>query len=136
MADRGNEHVNYLYRPLDPAILRLMRGVVDAAHRAGLTVGICGETAGDPLLTQVLLGLDIDEISMNPVAIPGVKSVLRGSSAADARQRSARRTPSFDSGVSAPTKMKPVIAIAATAAAAKFPATPRACSCRTPMAHG
>jgi phosphotransferase system enzyme I (PtsI) len=83
--DRGNEHVSYLYRPLHPAILRLIKSVVDGGHAAGIKVGICGEMAGEPLLALVLLGLGLDELSMNPTAIPIVKSVLRSSTAADAR---------------------------------------------------
>jgi phosphotransferase system enzyme I (PtsI) len=83
--DRGNEHVSYLYRPLHPAILRLIRGVVRAAHEAGISVAMCGEMAGEPLLALVLLGFGLDELSMNPTAIPIVKSVLRSSTASEAR---------------------------------------------------
>jgi phosphotransferase system enzyme I (PtsI) len=76
--DRVNEHVSYLYHPLHPAILRMVRYVVDAGHAAGVRVGMCGEMAGEPMFALVLLGLGLDELSMNSTAIPVVKSVLRG----------------------------------------------------------
>jgi phosphoenolpyruvate-protein phosphotransferase (PTS system enzyme I) len=75
--DRINEHVSYLYEPLHPAILRIIRGVVQSAHQAGIGVAICGEMAADPAYVLVLLGLGLDEFSMNPVSIPRVKKVLR-----------------------------------------------------------
>ena len=77
--DRVNEHVGYLYHPLHPAILRMVRYVVDAGHAAGMRVGMCGEMAGEPMFALVLLGLGLDELSMNSTSIPVVKSVLRGS---------------------------------------------------------
>ena len=75
--DRINEHVSYLYEPLHPAILRIIRGVVQSAHQAGISVAICGEMAADPAYSLILLGLGLDEFSMNPVSIPKVKKVLR-----------------------------------------------------------
>jgi len=84
--DRGNEHVSYLYRPLHPAILRLIKMVVDAAHSAKIPVAMCGEMAGEPLLALVLLGFGLDELSMNPTAIPIVKSVLRSSTVEEAKK--------------------------------------------------
>jgi phosphotransferase system enzyme I (PtsI) len=75
--DRINEHVSYLYEPLHPAILRIIRGVVQSAHEAGIPVAICGEMAAEPAYTLILLGLGLDEFSMNPVSIPKVKKVLR-----------------------------------------------------------
>ncbi len=75
--DRVNEHVSYLYHPLHPAILRMVRYVADAGHAAGVRVGLCGEMAGEPMFALVLLGLGLDELSMNSAAIPIVKSVLR-----------------------------------------------------------
>jgi phosphotransferase system enzyme I (PtsI) len=77
--DRVNEHVSYLYEPLHPAILRNIKRVVDTAHEQGIDVGICGEMAADPLYTLIFLGLGLDELSMNPLAIPRVKKVLRSS---------------------------------------------------------
>jgi phosphotransferase system enzyme I (PtsI) len=75
--DRINEHVSYLYEPLHPAILRIIRGVVQSAHQAGIPAAICGEMAAEPAYSLILLGLGLDEFSMNPVAIPKVKKVLR-----------------------------------------------------------
>jgi len=75
--DRINEHVSYLYEPLHPAILRIIRGVVQSAHQAGIPVAICGEMAAEPAYALILLGLGLDEFSMNPVSIPRVKKVLR-----------------------------------------------------------
>jgi phosphotransferase system enzyme I (PtsI) len=84
--DRVNEHVGYLYHPLHPAILRMVRYVVDAGHAAGVRVGLCGEMAGEPMFALILLGLGLDEMSMNSTSLPIVKSVLRGSSLAAARE--------------------------------------------------
>jgi phosphotransferase system enzyme I (PtsI) len=84
--DRINEHVSYLYEPLHPAILRMMRGVVEAGHRAGIAVGICGEMAADPAYILILLGMGLDELSMTPFYIPRVKKILRRSSYEEAKQ--------------------------------------------------
>ncbi|NWG04586.1 MAG: phosphoenolpyruvate--protein phosphotransferase [Syntrophaceae bacterium] len=75
--DRINEHVSYLYEPLHPAILRIIRGVVQSAHQAGIPVAICGEMAAEPAYALILLGMGLDEFSMNPISIPKVKKVLR-----------------------------------------------------------
>lgn len=75
--DRSNEFVSYLYKPLHPAVLRLIRDVIQAAGRAGKNVTICGEMAADPLTAMVLLGLGMREFSMNPIFIPKVKKALR-----------------------------------------------------------
>lgn len=77
--DRVNEHVSYLYEPLHPAILRSIKGVVDVAHGAGIDVGICGEMASEPLYTLLFLGMGLNELSMNAMAIPLVKKMLRRS---------------------------------------------------------
>ncbi len=75
--DRGNEHVSYLYEPLHPAILRALKQVCDAAHHAGIEVSMCGEMASEPMYLPVLIGLGLDELSMNHACIPRVKRVLR-----------------------------------------------------------
>lgn len=77
--DRVNEHVTYLYEPLHPALLRLIRTVVEAGDAAGIPVAVCGEMAGDPHVVPVLLGLGVHELSMNAVAIPEVKNLVRRS---------------------------------------------------------
>ncbi|CAG0988298.1 Phosphoenolpyruvate-protein phosphotransferase [Myxococcaceae bacterium] len=83
--DRENESVAYLYDGLHPAVLRAVRGVVDAAHAAGRPVAVCGELAADPAAAVVLVGLGVDELSMQAPAIPRVKARLRAVSLADAR---------------------------------------------------
>jgi len=75
--DRVNESVTHLYEPLHPAILRLVRDVVQAAHQAGIRVAMCGEMAGEPLYIPILLGLELDELSMNVFSIFRVKKILR-----------------------------------------------------------
>jgi phosphotransferase system enzyme I (PtsI) len=74
--DRANPDVSDLYRPLHPAILRMIRSVVEAGAAFGRPVAVCGEMAGDPLGIGVLVGLQIRELSVTPVAIAGVKSSL------------------------------------------------------------
>ena len=84
--DRVNENVASLYDPLHPAILRLIRNVVEAAHRAGKWVGLCGEMAADPALTVVLVGLGLNELSVSPVHVPKIKKIIRNTSYAQARE--------------------------------------------------
>jgi phosphotransferase system enzyme I (PtsI) len=84
--DRINERVTYLYEPLHPAVLRLIKQVVDIGHRAGIRVAMCGEMAGEPAYIMILLGLEIDELSMNPLAIPRVKKFIRGSTLKESRK--------------------------------------------------
>lgn len=76
-ADRGNERTAYLYDPLHPGVLRLIRRVVEKAHSSGRPVAVCGEMAGSIEFTLVLLGLMVDEFSMSPIAIPEVKRMIR-----------------------------------------------------------
>jgi phosphotransferase system enzyme I (PtsI) len=75
--DRINEQVAYLYEPLHPAVLRLLRSVVSAAHNEGIWISMCGEMAGDPLHALFLVGLGLDELSMTPGAIPLMKRIIR-----------------------------------------------------------
>ncbi len=83
--DRINEHVAYMYQPFHPAILRMIRQVVEAARTAGIEVALCGEMAGDPLCTPILVGLGIHELSMNAGSIPSIKDAVRTLSAAEAQ---------------------------------------------------
>lgn len=75
--DRNNEHVSYLYRPLHPSILRMIRFIVRSAGEAGIDVGICGEMAADPRYTAVLLGLGFRRLSLVPRKLPAVKTRIR-----------------------------------------------------------
>ena len=75
--DRMNEHISHLYEPLHPAILRLIKNVIDASHKAGKWTGMCGEMAGDIWATAILLGLGLDEFSMSATSIPQVKHIIR-----------------------------------------------------------
>jgi phosphotransferase system enzyme I (PtsI) len=77
--DRDNDGVGYLYRPLHPAILRLIRGVAAAGREQGISVSLCGEMAADPRYTWVLVGLGVRELSMHPSAIPVIKNIIRSS---------------------------------------------------------
>ena len=88
--DRINEHVSYLYEPLHPAILRIVRSVVQSARNAGIPLAICGEMASEPAYVLVLLGLGLEEFSMNPIAIPKVKKVLRMAKAIETRSMTER----------------------------------------------
>ncbi|MDI6736095.1 MAG: phosphoenolpyruvate--protein phosphotransferase [bacterium] len=84
--DRVNEQLTHLYNPLHPAILRLINWTIESAHRQGIWVGMCGEMAGDPLFTMLLVGMGIDELSMSCVAIPKVKEVIRSIGLLEAKE--------------------------------------------------
>jgi phosphoenolpyruvate-protein phosphotransferase (PTS system enzyme I) len=84
-ADRSNPRVAHLYEPLHLAVLRMMRAILRAAHRWSRPVSVCGEMAADPIYTLILLGLGVDELSMNPVMIPAIKQIIRGVTWAEAR---------------------------------------------------
>ena len=76
-ADRTNERVSHLYEPTHPAILKLIKMTVDAAHANGIWCGVCGEIAGDPVLTALLIGLGVDELSTAPAVLDEVKYIIR-----------------------------------------------------------
>lgn len=76
-ADRMNERVSYLYQPYNPAILRLVKMVIDAAHKEGKWVGMCGEMAGDETAIPLLLGLGLDEFSMSATSILKARSLIK-----------------------------------------------------------
>ena len=78
-ADRENEDVAHLYHPLHPAFLRLLKSTIDGANGAGKPISICGDMAGDPAFTWVLLGLGLRSLSMSPRLIPAVRSVISSS---------------------------------------------------------
>jgi phosphotransferase system enzyme I (PtsI) len=84
--DRLNEKIAHLYEPTNPAILRLIKMTVDAAHKHGIWVGVCGEMAGDPVMTPLLLGLGVDELSVAPPNIPQIKFLIRRLKLSEARE--------------------------------------------------
>ncbi len=75
--DRSNENVAYLYRPLHPAILRMIRRVVEVAHEQRIEVSVCGEMASEPLYVLILLGFGLNALSMNAISIPRAKKMIR-----------------------------------------------------------
>ena len=83
--DRGNEKVHNLYRPLHPAVVRMIAKTVEAAHKAGIEAAMCGELAASPLATMLLIGLGLDELSVSPVALSEVKKLIRSMTYSDAR---------------------------------------------------
>ncbi|MEK3781847.1 phosphoenolpyruvate--protein phosphotransferase [Paenibacillus sp. FSL R5-0810] len=89
-ADRMNERVSYLYQPYNPAILRLIKMVIDAAHREGRWVGMCGEMAGDSTAIPILLGLGLDEFSMSATSILPARSQISKLSRAEMQTLAAK----------------------------------------------
>lgn len=83
--DRGNERVAYLHEPFQPAVIRLVKMTIDNGRAAGISVGMCGEMAGDPRAAVLLLGLGLDEFSMSSASVPAVKRALRSIGLEEAR---------------------------------------------------
>ena len=84
--DRVNTNMAHMYNPLHPSILRQLKKIVDAAHKEGKWVGMCGEMASDTAFSALLIGLGIDELSTAPVAVPEVKKVLRSTTMFEAKK--------------------------------------------------
>ncbi|MCQ9207825.1 MAG: phosphoenolpyruvate--protein phosphotransferase [Omnitrophica bacterium] len=75
--DRVNEKIAYLYEPAHPAVLRLVKNIIDSGHKEKIWVGMCGEMASEPAFALLLLGLGLDEFSVSPAAVPIIKRVIR-----------------------------------------------------------
>jgi len=75
--DRGNEYVAHLYEPLHPGVLRMVHRTIEAAHEAGIEAAVCGEMAGEPMYFPILIGMGVDELSMNALDIPKIKRLTR-----------------------------------------------------------
>lgn len=84
--DRENERIAYLYEPFHPAVLRLIKLIVDNCHEKGIPVGMCGEMAGDLNAAVILIGLGLDELSMSPIVIPEIKKIIRSITIAEAEE--------------------------------------------------
>jgi phosphotransferase system enzyme I (PtsI) len=84
--DRLNEKIAHLYEPTHPAILRLIKMTADAGRHHGIWVGVCGEMAGDPILTPLLLGLGVTELSAAPAVVPQIKYLIRRLKMNEARE--------------------------------------------------
>ena len=85
-ADRMSQPVSYLYQPLNPSILRLIKMTIDGAHKNGKWCGMCGEMAGDELAAPVLLGLGLDEFSMSATSILNARKIITGLSYAEMKE--------------------------------------------------
>jgi len=83
--DRVNDRIAHLYEPTHPAILRMLKHIVEQAHQANIKVAVCGEMAGDPVFAPLLLGLGVDELSMSPTLLPAVKYLVRAMKLSDAK---------------------------------------------------
>jgi phosphotransferase system enzyme I (PtsI) len=84
--DRANERVAYLYDPAHPAMLRMIKNVIDAGHNNNIKVGMCGEMAGDAAMALILLGFGLDEFSMPSLAIPQIKYIIRSITIQNAKE--------------------------------------------------
>jgi phosphotransferase system enzyme I (PtsI) len=88
--DRMNERIAHLYEPTHPAIIRLLKNTVDAAHARGIKVSVCGEMAGDPVFTPLLIGLGVDELSAAPPLVAQIKFIIRRLKLTDCQELAAR----------------------------------------------
>jgi len=88
--DRNNEQVADLYQPGHPAILRMLRGVIDAARAAGIGISLCGEMAADPRYAPLLVGMGLRRLSVTPRAVPALKTRLRELAVAELEELAAR----------------------------------------------
>ena len=86
--DRVNEKIAYLYEPAHPAVLRLIKNIVEAAHKNDIWVGMCGEMAGDIAFTPLLVGLGLDEFSVPAVSVPQIKKIIRAINHKEAKELS------------------------------------------------
>jgi len=84
--DRMNQKISHLYDPFHPAVLRLIKNVIDASHQAGKWTGMCGEMAGEVMAAPILLGMGLDEFSMSAMSIPHVKKIIRSMSYEEAQE--------------------------------------------------
>ena len=84
--DRVNEKIAYLYEPAHPAVLRLIKEIIENGHKNGIWVGMCGEMAGEPAWALLLLGLGLDEFSTSPIVLPEIKKVIRAVSIKEAKE--------------------------------------------------
>lgn len=87
--DRGNNRIAHLYDPTHPAVLRVLKQVIDAARAHNLKVSVCGEMAGDPIYAPLLIGLGVDELSMTPPLLPAVKYLIRAIKFSEAQKLAA-----------------------------------------------
>ncbi|XZQ57410.1 MAG: phosphoenolpyruvate-protein phosphotransferase PtsI [Arsenophonus sp.] len=83
--DRGNNLISHLYNPMSPSVLKLIKQVIDASHAEGKWTGMCGELAADKRATILLLGMGLDEFSMNATSIPNIKKNIRNANFKDAK---------------------------------------------------
>jgi phosphotransferase system enzyme I (PtsI) len=88
--DRGNEQISHLYKNYSIAVFRMIKNIVDAGHRQGVWVGMCGEMAGDPFSTLALVGMGLDELSVTPAVLPKIKKIIRSMNFKDAQVISER----------------------------------------------
>lgn len=84
--DRMNQKISYLYNQFNPAVLRLIKMVIDNAHKEGKWVGMCGEAAGDQMMIPILLGFGLDEFSMSPISILPAKKLITSVNEADMKK--------------------------------------------------